>query len=407
MDDTVASIDGTVFSRHDFFGELTPSSFAKLDSSARRELVEQFVINKILVLEAERRKIDRDSKVRMQIETSRSNLLVDQIIDEEVWTLILSDSSLRLLYQRLGRKVEVSTIFIRHNVGGKSEAHRTEQEALGLMKTIKLKVASGKLPFKVAAQRYSEGPLAPRGGYMGFVTWGRLFEPLQSVAFSLTSMQLSDPIRSELGYHLVWVGAIKPIPLSPFEEELAKLKQFIRTGKGQEFQTALRRFELRLSDMTRLHFNGDMVGVLLREIVRVHEDLEELPKAGELAHVDVNGIVCTVDGEPYDVRWFKERMTYSPTELATSVIDSKRTLRTVLEHMVYRFLTERYAVETRPPEWHREVERRVKAERIKILRNVILEKLSDEHPELSEQEMIQSLVDRHRIRVNDEFVSSY
>lgn len=65
-------------------------------------------------------------------------------------------------------------------------------------------IAGGKLTFEEAAAKYSAGPSRRHGGDMGFVPReGELNEDFAKVAFDLKQGDLSEPVSSNVGVHLI------------------------------------------------------------------------------------------------------------------------------------------------------------------------------------------------------------
>jgi peptidyl-prolyl cis-trans isomerase SurA len=63
----------------------------------------------------------------------------------------------------------------------------------------------GGLDFAEAARLYSDDPSKERGGDLGVVSKGHMINPLDEVIFSLKPGEVSQPVRSSLGYHLIKV----------------------------------------------------------------------------------------------------------------------------------------------------------------------------------------------------------
>ena len=91
------------------------------------------------------------------------------------------------------------------------------QPALEVKRAIQERVAeirqalAGGLPFADAARKYSRGPNAARGGAVGTVAPGDLFDPaLDRAVFALTEGQVSEPVISSKGVHLIRLDAIQP-----------------------------------------------------------------------------------------------------------------------------------------------------------------------------------------------------
>ena len=402
----VVTIDNRIYSSREFFKDVVESKFTNLTVSERKKVVEEFSRQQIILLEANREGIEQVKEISKILSGLRENILVDKVISEEVWKPVLSDSSLKLLYDRMGREIGVLHIIITYKDALRSTSKRSMNKALELAWTVKEIIESKALSFDEAARQYSEDPTATIGGNLGYIRWGGLFEPLQSITFSLEPRQVSDPILSDFGYHLVRVVGMKKVDLPPFEEEVQKLRQFIRSGKGHEFQHALKKFESKLGTMYRVHFNDDAIEILFKEIVRVHEGLEGSPKTEDILFTRVSEIICTIDGKPYDINWFKERIKTVDSRLSQSLVLSQRALEIVLEHIVFRFLTNRYALEFRDQVWHLNINRLVNRKRFEILERGLLDRLVQIRPDVSPGELIQSLLDLHTVTINENFLST-
>ncbi|UCF06731.1 MAG: peptidyl-prolyl cis-trans isomerase [bacterium] len=80
-----------------------------------------------------------------------------------------------------------------------------EAEALERLLEIREAILAGK-DFAEAAQDESDDNLsAERGGDLGFFARGEMVEEFENVAFTLPAGELSEPVRSQYGYHLIRV----------------------------------------------------------------------------------------------------------------------------------------------------------------------------------------------------------
>lgn len=82
---------------------------------------------------------------------------------------------------------------------------KTLEEATAL----RAEIVSGKITFEEAAQQNSLCPSGARGGDLGFFGKGMMVPEFETAAFSLPVGEVSEPIQTQFGYHLIVVTATK------------------------------------------------------------------------------------------------------------------------------------------------------------------------------------------------------
>jgi peptidyl-prolyl cis-trans isomerase C len=105
-----------------------------------------------------------------------------------------------------GTQVRASHILLRPEKYNESTAH-LEARA----KKIREEIESGKITFEEAAQKYSAGPSRRQGGDLGyFARYGAMLQDFSKAAFELETGQISQPVSTLFGTHLIRVTEIKP-----------------------------------------------------------------------------------------------------------------------------------------------------------------------------------------------------
>ena len=101
-------------------------------------------------------------------------------------------------------KVGASHILIKHNESDEA-TERTKEEALELANKVAelAKATPGKFP--ELAGEYSEGPTATSGGDLGLFERGKMVKEFEDAAFATQIDEVSDPVESEFGYHIIMV----------------------------------------------------------------------------------------------------------------------------------------------------------------------------------------------------------
>jgi len=107
----------------------------------------------------------------------------------------------------------------------------TDAEALALANELRSRILAGE-DFAALARAYSDDTgSGANGGDLGWFGKGRMVAPFEEAAFSLPLNQVSEPVKTDFGYHLIEV--LEKDPAKPKDE--AQLQQ----ERAQAFQTWL------------------------------------------------------------------------------------------------------------------------------------------------------------------------
>lgn len=98
---------------------------------------------------------------------------------------------------------------------------------------VRQRIVAGEDFAEVATEVSEDRVSAQRGGELGSIERGLLDPSLDDVAFALAVGELSEPVRSRFGYHLVEVTAIVPSAVPSFEEVAEDLRAELRARLGE------------------------------------------------------------------------------------------------------------------------------------------------------------------------------
>ncbi len=116
------------------------------------------------------------------------------------------------------------------------ETKKAEDAALAKIKGLAADIKSKKITFEEAAKQSDDPGSKERGGDLGVFTHGRMVPEFDKAAFSLKPGELSEPIRTQYGYHILEVTkAGKDLPAAEKTQQI----EGYRAQKLNEFMPAL------------------------------------------------------------------------------------------------------------------------------------------------------------------------
>jgi len=155
------------------------------------------------------------------VEYLRRELIASHMLNTLVQPLTVSVEEVRQGYaERRASFTRPEQINARHillRVPAEADAGEVEAIAERLAQMRRQLLAGA--DFAQLAREHSDDPSAARGGDLGYFTRGQMVPSFETAAFALQPGGLSEPVRSEFGWHLIKLEARQPA--SEVDEELA------------------------------------------------------------------------------------------------------------------------------------------------------------------------------------------
>src|SRR3977135_3142678 len=209
--------------------ELGPS-LAQMDPAAKKESVLAFLIDmKIVAKEAEDKKIaDRDD-FKTRLAFARNRLLMDNLLAVE-GKAATTNEAMKKVYDEAAKQIE-----------GEQEVHarhilvETEDEA----KAIEAELKKG-ADFAELAKKKSKDPGAADGGDLGFFTKDQMVPEFSAVAFALEPGKISDPVKSQFGWHVIKVEEKRSRKAPDFDQVKSQIETYVTRKAQADYVAKLR-----------------------------------------------------------------------------------------------------------------------------------------------------------------------
>ncbi|HZE54304.1 MAG TPA: peptidylprolyl isomerase, partial [Bradyrhizobium sp.] len=209
--------------------ELGPS-LAQMDPSTKKENVLAFLIDmKIVAKAAEAKKIEDRDDFKARLAFTRNRLLMDNLLAVEGKAATTEDA-MKKVYEEAAKQIE-----------GEQEVHarhilvESEDEAKAIAADLK-KGAD----FAELAKKKSKDPGASDGGDLGFFTKDQMVPEFSTVAFALEPGKISDPVKSQFGWHIIKVEEKRSRKAPDFEQVKSQIETYVTRKAQADYVAKLR-----------------------------------------------------------------------------------------------------------------------------------------------------------------------
>ena len=104
-----------------------------------------------------------------------------------------------------------------------------KEEAINIMKMARKDGAD----FAELARKYSEGPSKEDGGYLGYFKKEEMVKPFADTAFSMNAGDISEPVKTRFGWHIIKIEHIKDASTRSFDEAKLEIGEKLAAKQAQ------------------------------------------------------------------------------------------------------------------------------------------------------------------------------
>ena len=205
-DEVLLTVGDEVVSRYEFEQIYLKNSqmMADTDKKSVDEYLDLFIVYKLKVAEAKAMGLNKKPEFEQELASYRKQLVQPHLIDKQTQNKLIKEA-----YERATQEVNASHILITVPEGASPE------DTLNIYnKTLSIRdrILAGE-SFESVARATSDDPsVKMNGGNLGYFTVFQMVYPFESAAYKTPIGEVSMPVRSRFGYHIIKVHDKRPSP---------------------------------------------------------------------------------------------------------------------------------------------------------------------------------------------------
>src|SRR5580692_10987494 len=214
-----------------FAEEEIGSNMPQMPPDQKRDYLITYLTDVIIVSQAaEKQKLNERDDIRSQLAFDHNRVLMEAML-QDAGKAALSDEALHKVYDEAVKQM-----------GNEQEVHArhilvpTEDEA----KAIAAELKKG-ADFATLAKEKSKDPGAADGGDLGYFTKDQMVPEFAEAAFKLDKGQISDPIHTQFGWHIIKVEDKRTKPTPTFDQVKVQLENYVAHRAQAELVDSLRK----------------------------------------------------------------------------------------------------------------------------------------------------------------------
>ena len=242
-DPILAKVNGTEIHQSDLtVAEEEAGQLPPMSPDAKKDYLVQFMTDMILVSKAAQdKKLGDTPEFKAKLDFARKKLLMEAIL-KQAGTDAMTDAAMHQVYNDAVKtmsdeqEVHARHILIRAAAGD----DKASKEAEDKIKAIIVRLNKGEDFAKVASEATEDPSGKANGGDLGYFTKEQMVPEFADVAFKLDKGQISEPVHTQFGWHVIKVEDKRKKPAPSFDEVKPQIEQYVTRKAQADLVTKLR-----------------------------------------------------------------------------------------------------------------------------------------------------------------------
>ena len=232
-DKVIATIDGKPVTEGDLAvaeGEIGSDMGTMPSAQKRTSLLEFLIDNQLFAEAAESDKLDQSADFKTRLDYLKRRALRELYFDKVIKNSV-TEAEARKIYDE-----QVKLLKPEEEVSAQHILVDTEAEA----KALKEKIDKGADFAQLAKENSKDPGSKDDGGNLGYFGHGQMVPQFEEVAFKLQKGQVSDPVKTQFGWHIIKLDDRRAKQPPAFDVVKDRIMQSLLLRKAQQTAVALR-----------------------------------------------------------------------------------------------------------------------------------------------------------------------
>jgi peptidyl-prolyl cis-trans isomerase SurA len=287
-DPTIMSVNKKPVTASEFsyvYGKNNSTSDNAYSEASIKDYLKLYTNFKLKVTEAQSLGLDTGQAFLNELNGYKKQLAKPYLTEKNVTNALIKEA-----YERMKKEINASHILIRVAIDAEPE---DSMKAYKKIVELREKALKGEDFGKLARQNSDDPSAESNNGNLGYFTALQMVYPFETAAYTTPVGQISQPVRTRFGYHIVKVNNIRE---AQGEVKVGHIMMRYVAGMDKEDSIAAKS---KIDEIyTKLKNGGDW-DVLCKEF---SEDVASAPKGGELPWFSTNKMIASFEEAAFKLK---------------------------------------------------------------------------------------------------------
>lgn len=265
----VARVDGEKIYLDDFKTQFirkhrNEENAEKQPMGVQKEFLQTMIDKELKILFAYQKHYDTREEYKKAVDDVMNRAAIEELYQKDIVDKIVTRAEKRELYNRLAEELRARHILIKV---GQNAPEEQVDKARARIDSIAQRLKAGEDFAELAGEFSEDKSNAAKGGDLGYFKWGTMADPFQEAAFKLRVGQLSEPVQTRFGFHLIKLEDRRRVKdRKSFEEEEPRIARDLMRKKSSELRQAAKDYIDGLKKEKRVTYKEETLQHLLTEM---------------------------------------------------------------------------------------------------------------------------------------------